>query len=110
VLSLVLLRARRRRPTWQGHNFYRGAWNQFKARSSNMDTLVALGVPMAAVGFMSPVRCAAGMRLSDLVVIGNALRLCHWRQKKLTKRSQSWLARRRLDRRRQRIVFESGRP
>jgi len=26
-----------------GRHFYRGAWNQFKARSSNMDTLVALG-------------------------------------------------------------------
>ncbi|HXG49759.1 MAG TPA: heavy metal translocating P-type ATPase, partial [Methylomirabilota bacterium] len=35
----------------------------------------ALGVPLAALGFMSPVLCAAAMGLSDLVVIGNALRL-----------------------------------
>jgi P-type Cu+ transporter len=32
-------------------------------------------VPLAALGFMSPVLCAAAMGLSDLVVIGNALRL-----------------------------------
>jgi Cu+-exporting ATPase len=34
-------------------------------------------VPLAALGFMSPVLCAAAMGLSDLVVIGNALRLRH---------------------------------
>ncbi len=35
----------------------------------------ALGVPLAALGFMSPVLCAAAMGFSDLIVIGNALRL-----------------------------------
>jgi Cu+-exporting ATPase len=35
----------------------------------------ALGIPLAALGFMSPVLCALAMGLSDLVVIGNALRL-----------------------------------
>jgi Cu+-exporting ATPase len=39
----------------------------------------ALGVPLAALGFMSPILCAAAMGLSDLVVIGNALRLRRWR-------------------------------
>ena len=39
----------------------------------------ALGVPLAAMGFMSPVLCAAAMGFSDLIVIGNALRLRHWR-------------------------------
>jgi Cu+-exporting ATPase len=39
----------------------------------------ALGVPLAALGFMSPVLCAAAMGVSDLVVIGNALRLRKWR-------------------------------
>ena len=39
----------------------------------------ALGVPLAALGFMSPVLCAAAMGFSDLVVIGNALRLRRWR-------------------------------
>jgi len=39
----------------------------------------ALGVPLAALGFMSPVLCALAMGLSDLVVIGNALRLLRWR-------------------------------
>ncbi len=38
-----------------------------------------LGVPLAALGFMSPVLCAAAMGVSDLVVIGNALRLRRWR-------------------------------
>jgi Cu+-exporting ATPase len=39
----------------------------------------ALGVPLAALGFMSPILCAAAMGFSDLVVIGNALRLRRWR-------------------------------
>ena len=39
----------------------------------------AIGVPLAALGFMSPVLCAAAMGASDLVVIGNALRLRRWR-------------------------------
>ena len=41
----------------------------------------ALGVPLAACGIISPVFCAAAMGVSDLVVIGNALRLLRWRQK-----------------------------
>jgi len=41
----------------------------------------ALAIPLAALGFMSPVLCAAAMGLSDLVVIGNALRLRHWKLK-----------------------------
>jgi len=39
----------------------------------------AASVPLAALGFMSPILCAAAMGLSDLVVIGNALRLLRWR-------------------------------
>lgn len=39
----------------------------------------AAAVPLAALGFMSPVLCAAAMALSDLVVIGNALRLRKWK-------------------------------
>jgi P-type Cu+ transporter len=39
----------------------------------------AVGVPLAALGFMSPILCAAAMGVSDLVVIGNALRLRRWR-------------------------------
>jgi Cu+-exporting ATPase len=35
----------------------------------------SLGVPLAAMGFISPVFCAAAMGFSDLIVIGNALRL-----------------------------------
>jgi len=40
----------------------------------------AVGVPLAALGFMSPVLCAAAMGFSDLIVIGNALRLYRWRR------------------------------
>jgi Cu+-exporting ATPase len=40
----------------------------------------ALGVPLAAMGFISPVFCAAAMGASDLIVIGNALRLLRWRK------------------------------
>ena len=39
----------------------------------------ALSVPLAALGFMSPILCAAAMGVSDLIVIGNALRLLRWR-------------------------------
>ena len=39
----------------------------------------AAGVPLAALGFLSPVLCATAMGLSDLVVIGNALRLRRWK-------------------------------
>lgn len=35
----------------------------------------AIGVPLASLGFISPILCAAAMGVSDLVVIGNALRL-----------------------------------
>jgi len=35
----------------------------------------AAAVPLAALGFISPILCAAAMGLSDLLVIGNALRL-----------------------------------
>jgi Cu+-exporting ATPase len=40
----------------------------------------ALGVPLAAAGFISPIFCAAAMGVSDLVVIGNALRLLRWKK------------------------------
>ena len=39
----------------------------------------AVGIPLAALGFMSPVLCAAAMGFSDLIVIGNALRLRYWK-------------------------------
>ena len=39
----------------------------------------ALGVPLAALGFISPILCAAAMGVLDLIVIGNALRLLRWR-------------------------------
>ncbi|HEV2391575.1 MAG TPA: cation-translocating P-type ATPase [Verrucomicrobiae bacterium] len=39
----------------------------------------AVGIPLAALGFLSPILCAAAMGMSDLVVIGNALRLRGWR-------------------------------
>jgi P-type Cu+ transporter len=39
----------------------------------------ALGIPLAALGFLSPVVCALAMGLSDMVVIGNALSLQRWK-------------------------------
>lgn len=47
----------------------------------------AIGVPLAALGFMSPVLCAAAMGFSDLIVIGNALRLRRWRQSSVSSSS-----------------------
>ncbi len=39
----------------------------------------AAAVPLAALGFLSPILCAAAMGLSDVIVIGNALRLSRWK-------------------------------
>jgi len=39
----------------------------------------AAAIPLAVLGFLSPVLCAAAMGLSDLIVIGNALRLRRWK-------------------------------
>lgn len=39
----------------------------------------AAAVPLAALGFLSPIVCAAAMGVSDIVVIGNALRLNRWK-------------------------------
>ena len=39
----------------------------------------AASVPLAALGFLSPVLCAATMAFSDLILIGNALRLKRYR-------------------------------
>jgi P-type Cu+ transporter len=39
----------------------------------------AAAIPLAAVGFLSPILCALAMALSDLIVIGNSLRLHWWR-------------------------------
>jgi Cu+-exporting ATPase len=40
----------------------------------------SLGVPLASLGFISPILCAAAMGASDLIVIGNALRLLQKRK------------------------------
>jgi Cu+-exporting ATPase len=42
----------------------------------------AAAIPLAALGFFSPIVSAAAMGLSDVIVIGNALRLRRWRMKK----------------------------
>lgn len=39
----------------------------------------AAAIPLAASGLISPIVCAAAMGLSDLFVIGNALRLFRWK-------------------------------
>jgi len=39
----------------------------------------AAAIPLAVLGFLSPMLCAAAMGFSDLVVIGNALRLRRWK-------------------------------
>ncbi len=39
----------------------------------------AAAIPLAAMGFLSPLLSAAAMGLSDVVVIGNALRLRRWK-------------------------------
>ncbi|MEI8342666.1 MAG: cation-translocating P-type ATPase, partial [Verrucomicrobiota bacterium] len=38
-------------------------------------------IPLAASGWMSPVFCAGAMAVSDLFVIGNALRLLRWKRR-----------------------------
>jgi P-type Cu+ transporter len=41
------------------------------------------GIPLAALGFLSPIMSAFAMGASDLVVIGNALRLRRWKFRRL---------------------------
>ena len=41
----------------------------------------AAAIPLAALGFLSPLICALAMGLSDLIVIGNAFRLRAWKPK-----------------------------
>jgi Cu+-exporting ATPase len=38
-----------------------------------------VAVPIAALGFASPILCAAAMGLSDLFLVGNSIRLLSWR-------------------------------
>ena len=38
-----------------------------------------IAVPIAALGFASPILCAAAMGLSDLFLVGNSIRLLYWR-------------------------------
>jgi Cu+-exporting ATPase len=42
----------------------------------------AAAIPLAALGLLSPIICAAAMGLSDLIVIGNALRL-GWKRRRV---------------------------
>ncbi|MFO1498441.1 MAG: heavy metal translocating P-type ATPase [Verrucomicrobiota bacterium] len=41
----------------------------------------AAAIPLAALGFLSPILSAFAMAMSDLVVIGNALRLRRWKMR-----------------------------
>jgi P-type Cu+ transporter len=41
----------------------------------------AAAVPLAALGFLSPILCAASMGMSDLVLIGNSMRLARFASK-----------------------------
>ena len=41
-----------------------------------------VAVPIAALGFASPILCAAAMGLSDLFLVGNSIRLLSWRPAK----------------------------
>jgi len=41
----------------------------------------AAAVPLAMFGFLSPIVSALAMGLSDLIVIGNALRLRRWKHR-----------------------------
>jgi P-type Cu+ transporter len=42
----------------------------------------AAGIPLAALGFLSPIMSALAMGASDLIVIGNALRLRRWKARR----------------------------
>ena len=42
----------------------------------------AAAVPLAALGFLSPILCAASMGMSDLVLIANSMRLGRFASKR----------------------------
>jgi len=94
-LGIAVSRRQRRRARGGGHHFAQvgnrsragsarsGAGDVCRRSIQNLFWAFfynALGVPLAALGFISPILCAAAMGVSDLIVIGNALRLLRWRQ------------------------------
>ncbi len=44
----------------------------------------AVGIPIAALGYLSPVLAGGAMALSSLSVLANALRLSQWRPESVT--------------------------
>lgn len=42
----------------------------------------AAAIPLAALGFLNPILCAVLMGVSDLVVIGNSLRIARWKPRR----------------------------
>jgi Cu+-exporting ATPase len=49
----------------------------------------AAAVPLAALGLLSPILCAAAMGMSDLVLIGNSLRLSRFASKRSARKRDS---------------------
>src|SRR6266567_5341231 len=78
---------------FSGASFYRGAWRQFKARSSNMDTLVALG---SSTAFAYSVWALFGglpghVYFMEAAAIITLVSMGHWLESRVSARASSAL-------------------
>jgi Cu+-exporting ATPase len=76
-----------------GGKFYRGAWNQLKVRSANMDTLVALGSTTAFAYSAWALLSGAGGHLyfMEAAAIITLVSIGHWMESRVTARASSAL-------------------
>src|SRR6185436_14633546 len=78
---------------YAGAPFYRGAWNQLKIRSSNMDTLVALGSSTAFLYSTWALLSGAGDHLyfMEAAAIIALISAGHWLESRVSARASSAL-------------------
>ena len=78
---------------FSGAQFYRGAWNQFKIGSSNMDTLVALGSTTAFAYSAWALLAGAGGHLyfMEAAAIISLVSLGHWVEARVSERASGAL-------------------
>src|SRR5687768_8744554 len=72
-----------------GARFYRGAWQQLKARSSNMDTLVALGSTTAYAYSVWALFQHAHVYFMEAAAIITLISIGHWMESRMTDRAAS---------------------
>jgi len=80
-------------PGFRGARFYHGAWRQIKSRSSNMDTLVALGSTTAFAYSAWALFSGLGAHLyfMEAAAIITLISAGHWMESRVSVRASSAL-------------------